>query len=86
MERLSRFVVRRRYELVALAVAAVVAALHVWFEGAPLPNGGSGPVGAREVLLRGLASAEGKAGDLQFLARGPVSASPALRVAWERRW
>ncbi len=80
MERLSRLVVRRRYELVALAVAGGVAALHVWFEGTPLPSGGGGPVGAREVLLRGLASAEGKAGDLQFLMRGPVAPAPELRV------
>jgi adenylate cyclase len=80
MDRLSRLVVRRRYELVALAVAAAVAAVHVWFEGAPLPSGGGGPVGAREVLLRGLASAEGKAGDLQFLVRGPVPVAPELRV------
>jgi adenylate cyclase len=80
MRRLSRLVLRRRYELVALAVAAAVGALHLWFEGASLPSGGNGPAGAREVLLRGLASAEGKAGDLQFLLRGPLSPSPELRV------
>jgi len=80
METLSRLLSRRRYELVALAVAALVAALHVFFEGAPLPSGGGGPAGAREVLLRGLASAEGKAEDLQFLLRGPVAPVPELRV------
>jgi adenylate cyclase len=80
MERLSRLVVRRRYELVALAVAAAVAVLHVWFESSSLPSGGGGRVGPREVLLRGLASAEGKAGDLQFLMRGPLPPSPELRV------
>ncbi len=80
MERLSRLLIRRRYELVALAVAGLVAALHVFFEGAPLPSGGSGPAGAREVLLRGLASAEGKAEDLQFLLRGPAAPVPELRV------
>ena len=80
MERLSRLVLRRRYELVALLVAGLVAALHVYFEGAPLPSQGSGPAGAREVMLRGLAAAEGKAEDLQFLLRGPVAPVPELRV------
>ena len=80
MQRLLRLVILRRFELVALAVAAVVAAVHVWFEKSPLPSGATGPAGAREVLLRALASAEGKAGDLEFLARGPLRASPELRV------
>jgi adenylate cyclase len=80
MRRLSRLVVLRRYELLALAVAAVVSAVHVWFENSPLPGSATGPAGAREVLLRALASAEGKAEDLEFLARGPLHASPELRV------
>ena len=80
MERLSRFVVRRRYELAALALAGAVALVHVWSDGAPVPSAGTGPLRAREVLLRGLASAEGKAGDLQFLMRGPVPPVPELRV------
>ena len=80
MKRLSKLVVARRYELVALAVALAVAALHVWFEGAPLPSGGRGPASAKEVLLWALASAEGKAGDFQFLLRGPVPPFPELRV------
>jgi adenylate cyclase len=80
MKRLLKLLVARRYELVALAVVAAVAALHVWFEGAALPSGGSGPAGPREVLLRALASAEGKAGDLQFLMRGPVEPAAELRV------
>ncbi|HMK73256.1 MAG TPA: CHASE2 domain-containing protein, partial [Myxococcaceae bacterium] len=80
MERLSRFVVRLRYELAALALAGVVALVHVWSDGAPVPAAGTGPLRAREVLLRGLASAEGKAGDLQFLMRGSVPPLPELRV------
>ncbi len=80
MAHLSRLLVRFRYELVALAMAAAVGALHVWFEEAPLPSGGTGPAGLREVLLRGLASAEGKAEDLQFLLRGPVASVPELVV------
>ncbi len=80
MERLPKLLFRGRYEMAALALAALVAALHIWFEGAALPSGGSGPASAREVLLRGLASAEGKAEDLQFLLRGPVPPAPELWV------
>jgi adenylate cyclase len=80
MKRLSRLLSQRRYELLALAVASAVALLHVWFETSALPSGGRGPAGGREVLLRALASAEGRAGDLQFLMRGPVAAAPELRV------
>ena len=80
MKRLSALVLRRRYEWLALAVAVVVAALHLWFESAPPPSRASGPMGARDALLRALATAEGKAGDLQFLLRGPVRPAPELRV------
>jgi adenylate cyclase len=80
MERLRKLLVRRRYELLALGVALAVATLHLWFDGAPLTDGAGGPAGAREVLLRALASAEGKAGDLQFLMRGPVPPAAELRV------
>jgi adenylate cyclase len=80
MERLRKLLVRRRYELLALSVALSVAALHLWFDGAPLTDGASGPADAREVLLRALASAEGKAGDLQFLMRGPLPPAAELRV------
>jgi len=63
-----------------LGLALAVAALHVWFEGAPFAGAASGPASGREVLLRALASAEGKAGDLQFLMRGPVPPASELRV------
>jgi len=80
MEWLSRFVVRRRYELVALAVAAAVALLHLWSDGAPVVAASTGRLRARELVLRGLGSLEGKAGDLQFLMRGPAPTVPDLRV------
>lgn len=80
MKRLSTLFLRHRYAWLALAVAVAVAALHLWFETAPLASNASGPLGVREALLRALASAEGKAGDLQFLMRGPVPPAPELRV------
>ncbi|HXX30935.1 MAG TPA: CHASE2 domain-containing protein, partial [Myxococcaceae bacterium] len=80
MEWLSRFVVRRRYELAALAVAAAVALLQLWSDGAPVVAASTGRLRARELVLRGLGSLEGKAGDLQFLMRGPAPTVPDLRV------
>jgi adenylate cyclase len=80
MSRLSQLVVRLRFELAALAVAASVAVLHVWSDGAQVASAGAGPVRASELLLRALASAEGKAEDLEFLMRGEARPDSSVRV------
>jgi adenylate cyclase len=80
MRQLSKLFVGARYELAALAVAALVAALHVWSDGAQVASAGAGPVRPSEILLRAVGSAEGKAEDLQFLMRGAAPPDARVRV------
>ena len=67
----------RRYELVGLAVAVAVALLH-WATDGRQAGAGTGP---RAAVLRVLSALEGRASDLQILARGVRAPHPEVVVA-----
>ncbi len=68
------FVSRRRYELVALAIALVCAGLHFWSDSQPdLPvtEEEQSRAALSATLLRGIHLLENRATDVKFRARGP---------------
>ncbi|MFZ5470867.1 MAG: CHASE2 domain-containing protein [Myxococcota bacterium] len=75
------FLSRRRYELLALAIALVLGVLHVWSDAQPaiglLREERSMVSG---VLLRAIQSLEGKATDFKFKLRGPRAPHPDVVV------
>jgi len=72
-----RWVSRRRYELVGLAVATAMALLH-WATDGRQAGAGTGP---RAAVLRILSALEGRASDLQIWARGTRAPHPDVVVA-----
>lgn len=68
---------RRRFELVALSIAAVLCALHWWSDVQPVGEDGPGT----SLLARGLHILEGRATDMQFRARGRLAPHPDVLVA-----
>ena len=72
-----RWVGRRRYELVGLAVAVTLGLLH-WATDGRQAGAGSGPVAG---VLRVLSALEGRASDLQMWARGIRAPHPDVVVA-----
>jgi len=76
MQRL-RWVGRRRYELVGLGVAAILALLH-WATDGRQAGARTGPVAD---VLRVVSALEGRASDLQLRARGVRPPHPDVVVA-----
>ncbi|NMO20832.1 adenylate/guanylate cyclase domain-containing protein [Pyxidicoccus fallax] len=79
---MTTFLSRRRFELLALVLAAAFCALHMWVERTPvvgLAAGGDSDADA-PLLVRGLHLLEGRATDLQFLLRGPRAPSSQVVV------
>ena len=72
-----RWVGRRRYELVGLGVAAILALLH-WATDGRQAGAHTGPAAA---VLRVVSALEGRASDLQLWARGVRAPHPDVVVA-----
>ncbi|WP_163996966.1 CHASE2 domain-containing protein [Pyxidicoccus caerfyrddinensis] len=77
---MTSFLSRRRFELLALALAAASCALHVWVERTPVVGLAAGSDEDAPLLIRGIHLLEGKATDLQFLLRGTRTPSDKVLV------
>src|SRR4051794_29699105 len=69
---------RRRYELVAVAVALVCIVLHL--RSSTLPAIGMMRTSSADPLARGIQLIEARATDLKFRVRGPVPTHPSVVV------
>ncbi|MFP2927270.1 CHASE2 domain-containing protein [Pyxidicoccus sp. 3LG] len=67
---MTSFLSRRRFELLALALASAACALHVWVERTPVVGRVAGSDEDAPLLVRGVHMLEGRVTDLQFLLRG----------------
>jgi len=83
---MTKFLYRRRMELLALSIALLSGATHWWADTQPvgstvrLEGGTVRRTGVGAALLRGLHGLEGKATDLQFQLRGPRTPHPDVIV------
>ncbi|HVE85919.1 MAG TPA: adenylate/guanylate cyclase domain-containing protein, partial [Myxococcales bacterium] len=75
MNRLRALVSRRRYEVLALSVALLLAIVHTWADTQPIQSGQAGAVAAAISFL------EGRSADLKFRLRGEVRSHPDVVVA-----
>jgi adenylate cyclase len=75
MDRVRAFVSRRRYDVLALSVALVMAVTHIWADTQPVSAGQAGALAAAIGFL------EGRFGDLKFRLRGEVAPHPDVVVA-----
>jgi adenylate cyclase len=73
------FLSRCRFELLALALAAVACALHGWVDASPAMGLQEGDRGT-PLLVRAVHLTEGRVTDLQFRARGPRQPHPSVVV------
>ncbi|WP_224250202.1 CHASE2 domain-containing protein [Hyalangium gracile] len=70
---------RNRFEALALGLAVLFCALHVWVDDSPV-IGSRGDGRQTPLLVRAVQIAEGRATDLQFALRGPRPAHPDVVV------
>jgi adenylate cyclase len=78
---MTSFLSRRRFELLALALAAASCALHLWVERTPVVGLEAGrDEEDAPLLVRGIHVLEGKVTDLQFLLRGQRAPHPDVLV------
>ncbi len=77
-----RFLSSRRYELLALAIAIVCAALHIYVDSRPTIGLTLGPAqtSAMAAWVRGIQQLEGRAMDLKFRFRGERAPHPDIVV------
>lgn len=80
---MKNFLSRRRYELLALAIALVFSAVHLWADAKPpvgLIAGKPRSLALTDAVLRGIQALEGRATDFQFRLRGERSPHPDVVV------
>jgi adenylate cyclase len=77
--RMKTLLSRHRFEALALGLAVLFCALHVWVDDSPV-IGTLGEGRQTPLLVRAVQIAEGRATDLQFALRGPRPAHPDVVV------
>ncbi len=78
--RMTSFLSRRRFRLLALALSAAACVLHLRVEGTPAVGLEAGGATDAPLLVRGIHLLEGKATDLKFILRGTRELHPKVLV------